>query len=325
MDFWKTMGVLLRRWYVSVPAFVLSLVLAVGVFFAVPTQYESTGTIVLTPPTDGGIVAVNPKDATGPGNPLLGFQGSLVITTQLLIQSLSSPVVQNQIAAGGGVSTYQAGDGGTGGPFVVIIADAPTKALAQRTVDLALKYATNELNTRQKSLDAPPSTYIGTQLVVDPTPAETKLGGKVRYGGVALALGVVVSLGAAFAVESVLANRRRRTAELGRDADPAHEPLADMDDEPAVTQKMRPAPRPLPQPVRTTGGPRPAPRPQTGQAANGRPPYPPSPLHKPHPAKPRVHPAPVPNTNGSAASRNGSGSTHDWPRSEFGSPDSSTG
>ncbi|HEX3647397.1 MAG TPA: hypothetical protein VHV49_03160 [Pseudonocardiaceae bacterium] len=330
MDFWKTMGVLLRRWYVSVPVFVLSVVLAGGVFFAVPTEYESTGTIVLTPPTDGGIVATNPKQATGPGNPLLGFEGSLTITTQLLIQSLSSPIVQDQIAAKGGVSTYQAGDGGTGGPFVVIIADAPTKAVAQRTVDLALKYAANELDTRQKDLDAPRSTFIGTQVVVDPTPAQTKLGTKVRAGGVALALGVVISLGAAFAIESVMVGRRRRQAELDRDGELASEPLADVeddeaDDRTAVTQKMRPAPRPLPQPVRTTGGPRPAPRPQIGPASNGRPPYPPSPPHKPHPAKPRVHPAPVPNTNGSSASKNGSGTTHDWPRSEFGSPDSSTG
>ncbi|HEY1573245.1 MAG TPA: hypothetical protein VGG05_18025 [Pseudonocardiaceae bacterium] len=335
MDFWKTMGVLLRRWYVSVPVFVLSVVLAGGVFLAVPTQYESTGTIVLTPPTDGGIVAIDPKQATGPGNPLLGFEGSLTITTQLLIQSLSSPTVQDQIAATGGVDTYQAGDGGTGGPFVVIIADAPTKVLAQRTVDLALKYAANELNARQRNLDAPPSTFIGTQVVVDPTPAETKLGGKVRFGGVALALGLVVSLGAAFAIESVMVGRRgRRKAEPVRD-DTVGEPLADVDDDlvegTAVTQKMRPAPRPLPQPVRTTGGPRPAPRPQIGPAGNGRPPYPPSPLHKPHPAKPRVHPAPVPNTNNGSpvnkngASKNGSGTTHDWPRSEFGSPDTSTG
>lgn len=339
MDFWKTMGVLLRRWYVAVPVFVLSVLLAGGVFVAVPTQYESTGTIVLTPPTDGGIVATNPKDATGPGNPLLGFQGSLTITTQLLIQSLSSPTVQQQIAAGGGVDTYQAGDGGTGGPFVVIIADAPTKAQAQRTVDLALKYATNELNTRQKDLDAPPSTFISTQVVVDPTPAQTKLGGKVRAGGVALALGVVISLGAAFAIESVMVNRRRRRVTPDRDDDLADAPLVDADDEPnertAVTQKMRPAPRPLPQPVRTGNGPRPAPRPQIGAGGNGRPPFPPSPLHKPHPAKPRVHPAPVPHNNGSTvqmngankngAGKNGSGATHDWPRTEFGSPDSSTG
>ncbi|HEX5117380.1 MAG TPA: hypothetical protein VFW65_19490 [Pseudonocardiaceae bacterium] len=306
MDFWKTMGVLLRRWYVSVPVFVLSVVLAGGVFLAVPTQYESTGTIVLTPPTDGGIVATDPKQATGPGNPLLGFEGSLTITTQLLIQSLSSPTVQGQIAAGGGVDTYQAGDGGTGGPFVVIIADAPTKALAQRTVDLALKYAANELNTRQKNLDAPPSTFIGTQVVVDPTPAERKLGSKVRFAGVALALGVVVSLGAAFAIESIMLARRRRKAEQPVGEDTSGAAPADVDDDEsaertAVTQKMRPAPRPLPQPVRTTGGPRPAPRPQIGPAGNGRQPYPPSPLHKPHPAKPRVHPAPVPNTNGSTA------------------------
>ncbi|HEX5404349.1 MAG TPA: hypothetical protein VFX16_18840 [Pseudonocardiaceae bacterium] len=401
MDFWKTMGVLLRRWYVSVPVFVISLVLAGGAFFAVHTQYESTGTIVLTAPTAGGVTAVNPADATGPGNPLLDFEGSLTITTQLLIQSLSSPTVQNQVGAQGGVGTFQAGDGETGGPFVVIIADAPSKAQAEKTVSLALKYAQTELNTRQKNLDAPPSTFIGTQVVVAPTPAITKIGSKVKAGGVVFALGLVLGLAAAFAFESVATNRRRRKADEAADYDDeSHVDTAVDDDEESnaersvKTHKMTPAPPPrqLPQPVRSgaAGGQRPAPRPQVGPiGVNGRRDPFPGPVHKQHPAKPhRVHPMPpapaaVPNkgqnspTNGpnkppnnnvnnnnvnnngannnganknvhngannaaanqntqktnsvnnpvganNGASKNGRG--HDWPRSEFRSPDSSNG
>jgi hypothetical protein len=334
MDFWKTMGVLLRRWYVSVPVFVLSLVLGAGVFVAVPTQYESTGTIVLTAPTSGGVTVLNPKDATGPGNPLLDFEGSLTITTQLLIQSLSSPTVQNQIAAQGGAKTFQAGDGETGGPFVVIIADATSRQTAEKTVSLALKYADSELNTRQQNLHAPASTFIGTQVVVAATPATTKLGGKVRGGGVALALGLVLSLAAAFAVESMKQNRRRTDDERPSDSRLA----ADDDDLPedraAVTRKMRPAPpppRPMAQPVR--GAQRPASRPQvTPVGGNGRrESFSPNATHKPHPAKPRVHPTPVPNTNGAKAndgakSHNGStNNNHDWPRAEFHSPDSTNG
>jgi hypothetical protein len=312
MDFWKTMGVLLRRWYVSVPIFVLCVVLGGGVFIAVPTQYESTGTIVLTAPVSGGFVATNPQNSQGPGNPLLDFEGSLTITSQLLVQSLSSATTQNEIAKLGGASTFQAGDGGTGGPFVVVIADAKSRQQAEKTVTLALDHASTELDQRQKAAQAPPSTYIGTQVVVAATPATTKLGGKVKAGGVALAGGIVVSLAAAFAVDSIMANRRRRPSDRDRsDVDSRPADLDDdepTDEERAVTQKMRPAPPPrsLPQPVRSGAGPRPVPRPQFGTSGGGRRDF--GPTHKPHPAKPRVHPVPVPgkipNNNGNAVNGN---------------------
>lgn len=213
MDFWKTLGILLRRWYVAVPVFVVSLAIAGGVYATVPTQYESTGTIVLTSPTAGATTVLDPSKATGPGNPLLDFGGSLTITTQLLIQSLNSPSVGQQIAAGSGGGSYQAGDGLTGGPFVVIVGTAKSPALAQLTVSLALKHARTELASRQTSLKAPPSTFINTQDVVTPTPATAKIGGKVRAAGVALALGLIASLAAAFGIESVMVNRRRKRAD----------------------------------------------------------------------------------------------------------------
>jgi hypothetical protein len=351
MDFWKTMGVLLRRWYVAVPVFVISLGLGAGVFMTVHTQYESTGTIVLTAPTAGAVTSTDPTKAVGPGNPLLDFEGSLTTTSQLLTQSLSSPTVAKQIASQGGVDTYQAGDGLTGGPFIVIIADATSPQAAERTVSLALKYAEDELNTRQKTLNAPTVTYIGTQVVVAPTPATTKIGGKVRAGGVALVAGLVVSLAAAFGLESMSNKRRRRAeeAELATEDERDDEDIDEDDDRFAVTKKMRPAPMPRPllpaqQPVRS-GTPRPIQRgPQgpvgtgpdrplngapvnngagavngagvNGGSVNGAPRRdvhnPPMPVHKPHPAKPRTFPAPHNNSN-------------DWPKADFRSTDSSTG
>lgn len=283
MDFWKTMGVLLRRWYVAVPVFLISVGLAVGVFMTVHTQYESTGTIVLTAPTAGAVTSTDPAKAVGPGNPLLDFEGSLTTTSQLLTQSLSSPTVAKQIAAEGGVDSYQAGDGLTGGPFIVIIADAASPQVAERTVALALKYAQDELEARQKTLNAPSTTYIGTQSVVSPTPATTKIGGKVRAGGVALVLGLVLSLAAAFGIESIVTNRRRRGEDAAEDEDvderdedtDDRESEDEEDDRFAVTKKMRPAPMPRPMPMpapmpaRSGGGPRPMQRPQSPAAQGG--------------------------------------------------------
>ena len=341
MDFWKTIGVLLRRWYVSVPVFAVALALGGGVFFKTPTQYEATGTMVLTAPTAGASVAIDPSKATGPGNPLLDFEGSLTITTQLLIQSLSSPAVQQQIATEGGAS-FQAGDGNTGGPFVVILADAKSPAQAELTVNLALKYAQNELDARQKNLNAPPTTFIGTQSVVSPTTATTKISGKLKTGGIALVGGLVLSLLVAYGIES-FSTRRRKRAEAEPDDDDLivddDTTMAELDESAAPTKKMQPAPapRPAPQPVRS-GPPRPSPHPVSTHRES---------LTTPHsPVKPRPTPSPVPSKNGvvnngapnkngavngkTAASNgsvasNGGGPSHDWPRAEFRSPDSSAG
>lgn len=313
MDFWKTLGVLLRRWYVGVPVFVVSLLLGGGVYLQTPTQYESTGTIVLTAPTAGAVTALNPAQASGPGNPLLDFQGSLTITTQLLIQSLSSPAVHDQITSEGGSKTYQAGDGQTGGPFVVIVADANSPALAELTVNLTLKYAQNELDARQKNLNAPPTTFIGTQSVVSPTTANTKISGKVKAGGIALVAGLVVSLLAAYGIESWSSSRRRRRADKPDEELSAELEPEDDDESGVPTKKMIPVapPRnvPAPQPVRA-GGPRPTPHPVSVAQRESLG------LHQP---KPR--PTPVP-TNGSGK---GTNSSHDWPAAEFPSPDLPTG
>jgi hypothetical protein len=329
MDFWKTIGVLLRRWYVAVPVFFVALVIGGGVFLKVPTQYVSTGTMVLTAPTAGATTAVNPAQASGPGNPLLDFEGSLTITTQLLIQSMSSPSVAQQIAQQGGVDTYQAGDGNTGGPFVVIVATANSPQEAELTVGLALKYAQNELDARQKNLNAPPSTYIGTQSVVSPTQATTKITNKVKDGGIALVVGLVLSLAAAYGVDSWMSGRRRKRADDDDDLsidDIEPDDDAEPDDGSAdPTKKMRPAapPRhvPTPQPVRS-GAPRPQLTPANGSHREQH-----GPVYGPHPAKPR--PTPVPTngntSNGSQSSKNGSSNRLDWPRTEFRSPDAPTG
>jgi hypothetical protein len=237
--------------------------------------------------------------------------------------------VADQIAGQGGVSSYQAGDGNTGGPFVVIIATANSPQEAELTVNLALKYAQNELDARQKNLNAPPSTYIGTQSVVSPTTATTKISNKVKDGGIALVVGLILSLATAYGVDSWLSGRRRKRAADGADDDVSIEDVEPDDYEPDdgsadPTKKMRPAPPPrhvpTPQPVRS-GGARPNPHPQPSPA-NGS--HREQPVYGPHPAKPRPLPAPV-STNGSNNGNNGSSNRHDWPRTEFRSPDATTG
>lgn len=215
MDFWNTIGVLLRRWYVALPVLLASLGIAGAVFVVLPTQYESTGTIVLTMPKAGANVTTDKTKQSGLINPLLGFDGSLVITSQLLIQTLNDPAVAKQIADAGGTAGYKTGNGGLDGPFVVVVADGNSRDAAQRTVELAFAHVTKDLTDRQQRIGAPDTTFIVIEPVVPPTAAQAKISGKARYAGAAGALGIAASLCSAFMIESYLQRRRRREVPAG--------------------------------------------------------------------------------------------------------------
>ena len=68
MDFWRTVLVLFRRWYITVPAFVATLGLAGAAYSAVPIQYESGSVLVLTTPLTGGTQATR-RDVTRTRSP----------------------------------------------------------------------------------------------------------------------------------------------------------------------------------------------------------------------------------------------------------------
>lgn len=56
MDFWGTVVVLFRRWYVTLTAFALAVGATLAVYASIPTVYVSTAVLVLTIPTTGGSV-----------------------------------------------------------------------------------------------------------------------------------------------------------------------------------------------------------------------------------------------------------------------------
>ncbi|OLR90796.1 hypothetical protein [Actinokineospora bangkokensis] len=244
MDFWKTVGVLLKRWPVALAVFGITLGIAGAAFAAVPTEYESKGLVILTVPTSGATVTNDPAKPAGQVNPLLAFDGSLQVTSQLLVQTLNDPKIVEQLAGQGATADYQAGDGSLDGPFIMVIADGTSPDEAQRTVSLAFDRVREELTKRQTGLGAPTSTFINMENVVAPTPAEPKIGGKVRAAGAAFALGVAASLTSVYMLESRSRSRARRgTGKAGRAVERAEvvvEPEPTREEEPAA-----PAPSPL--------------------------------------------------------------------------------
>lgn len=220
MDFWGAVRTLRRRWYIALPAAITAVAVAAGVFLSIPTRYQSSGVMVLTSPAAGGTFSekISPDDAVR-FNPLLAFDGSLSTTSQILAQILADPKTREESLGIGKDSSdnFTAAGGGQSGPFLFVTADSSTPEAAERMVTTVMEFATEELDKQQTALKAPESTFITSQVIVNPTAAEAQIGGKVRYAGAAFVLLMLLTTAATFGGDSVLNHlRRRREAREGK-------------------------------------------------------------------------------------------------------------
>ncbi|MEV0353171.1 hypothetical protein AB0H88_46090 [Nonomuraea sp. NPDC050680] len=241
MDFWSAIIVLLRRWYIAAPAFLLTLTAAYGVYTQIPVQYSSTTVMVLTVPPSGSYRPPNPKNPNPIINPLLNFDGGLNMSASILVQILNTTEVAGQMGIrADGKTTYKVNNGHPNpellisAPFVVIEGKSLVPQDARAIVVRVAERAKIELKRRQEVLKAPPETYINLNEMVSPTEPLPERGGKIRSAAAVFALGVAAALGASFCAESVMAGLRRRRDE--RDG-PEAAPEADVRTEEAVLQR----------------------------------------------------------------------------------------
>lgn len=223
MDFWSTLTVLFRRWYVTITAFTLTIAGALGVFAVAPKTFVSTSALVLTLPITGGSLPSDPKFPNPRSNPLVSFDQGLSMTSSILIQALSTPQTAAKVGAPiGGRTALKITSGGTNPelmpatPFIVISSEAPSAQLAYDIVAKVTELAKSELLARQREVNAPPGTFVTATVIVPPTTPDEKKGSRMRSAVVTGALGFFASLIAAFAAESFA--RHRRAANAGRGA-----------------------------------------------------------------------------------------------------------
>ncbi|EWM13333.1 hypothetical protein [Kutzneria sp. 744] len=223
MDFWQTMLVLFRRWYVALPAFLIAVGAAVGIYLTVPVTYTSTAVLVLDQPLAGGSLPALPTDKGTITNPLLNFDQGLNNTAAIVIQALNTPEVAAAMGASPtGDPSYKVTNGSTNqqeqivaGPFVFVEGDSRNPQAAQDIAKRCVERVKQELAGRQKALNAPEQTYITLDVAVQPTTPAAQRGNKTRAAAIAVLMGVVAALCAAYSFESYYQARRRKS--------PAHE------------------------------------------------------------------------------------------------------
>jgi hypothetical protein len=223
MDFWQTVMVVVRRWYIAAPAFLLSILAAVAVYASVPKTFSSTAVLVLTLPTTGASQPADPQRPPDLINPLMNFDKGLSTSAAILIQALSTPETAEALGVPpGGQTWFQVTNGSNNpellitGPFVFVQGNSNTKTGAMDIVKKVEERARLELANRQKELKAPSSTYITAVEVVPPTTPSALGGSRVRSAAAAAALGLIGGLAATFGFESVMVARAKKTPKKPR-------------------------------------------------------------------------------------------------------------
>jgi hypothetical protein len=205
MEYWRTVLLLLRRRSVALPVLLFSVFVASATYFAMPTHYVSTATIVLATPANGGTLGQDPTRPLPKINPLRNFDG-MRTAASILIQVLSTPDVANQLGAPqGGSTSFTVNDGsripqllGSNGPFIVVESDSTSAVLARDIIVRVEQRLRDELINEQQLLRAPPSTFIGMFDVVSPTVPEVHKTTRWEAAAGALALGLIASTSVAY-------------------------------------------------------------------------------------------------------------------------------
>ncbi|MEU8398036.1 hypothetical protein AB0C28_22815 [Nonomuraea sp. NPDC048892] len=219
MDFWGTLLVLARRWYVAVPAFLAAVGAAFYAYSTVPVTYTTTAVLVLTAPNSGGTLPSDPDQPLLQVNPLLNFDHGLDVAASILISVMSTPdMVAEMGVTSGGPTTYAVTNGTNNleslatGPLVFVEGESLAPQEATAIVRKAVTRIRQELNARQRQVQAPVGTYITVSEAVPPTRPAPQQGRKLRSAAAALGLGVIASLCASFAAESLAAPLGARLA-----------------------------------------------------------------------------------------------------------------
>ncbi|MEV7442652.1 O-antigen ligase family protein [Streptomyces sp. NPDC091204] len=202
----REMGaVLRRRWYVIVPAILLSVLAALHLYRSVPVAYQSQSSVALL---DSNAASQLPPAF---GNPISNAGGSLVVTADVLIRTLSGADAARDLHSLGVTDPYTVGfAANTSGPLLTMTVTGTDRGRVLEETNTLTAFAGEQLNALQAAAKVQPAYFVQTAPVVLPQTPVPQL--KSRYQQV---LGVLI-LGAgggftlSFVADALLAARRRR-------------------------------------------------------------------------------------------------------------------
>ncbi|WEV76930.1 hypothetical protein O9K63_10015 [Janibacter cremeus] len=209
MDVWRITVAVVRRWYVFLPLLALTLLAALQVGAATPTQHQVSATAILV----AGDASSEEQTSA---------YGGRSATAEVLVVVLDAPEVREAIEAEGLVRDYEvrAEDDLS---IIDFVALGDTRAEGLATVTAVVDLARQELAERQTAADIPPGDRLEMQVLQPPHVAEVVAEGKLRNMAIVGVLGAALSLLAAILFDDIVGllkhwkRHPRRRATTGKD------------------------------------------------------------------------------------------------------------
>jgi len=211
VDFAEIFRVLRRRWRVSVPALLITVLATVGMYRAWPTTYQSSAEITLLGPRS---LAAQP----GNGNNPFIVVGDLDPMASILASYLSTQPALEQLQALNVTGTFTAAvPAFAAGPFVTLTLAAKDPAAIRRSMPVVIRFAEQRLRTLQEnsSIKTPANGVVGSTVIAAPSAPAPVTKKKIELVTAVAILGLVALIILSFGAEARAIRRGRGTVPAG--------------------------------------------------------------------------------------------------------------
>ena len=209
MQFGEMFRVLRRRWFISVPVLLLTIVASVGAYLKLPPTYQTNAELTL-------IASKTLSSYPGNGdNPYLSL-GTLVPMTGILISELSSHQAEQDLAQLGVVDSLSvAVPAYDPGPFLTLTLSGKDSTRLLQSMPTVIKFAKQQLYAMQQapvtSTSVPANSQIKAVVISSPsTPSPVTKKKREVVVGVAIG-GIIALLLLSFGVEAIARRRGNGT------------------------------------------------------------------------------------------------------------------
>jgi len=158
----QILRVVRARWYVVLPAALITIAASILTFVLTPVSYQSQSTICLLDTT----IRTTPGTTTGE-NPFLSFSSSLIATADFLSRSLTSDATAQELTTQGVTEKYTATLATNAqGPFITLTLTGDDPAHVLQSTRTLTAYAGTKLREIQVLSGVPQSSMIKMAVIV---------------------------------------------------------------------------------------------------------------------------------------------------------------
>ncbi len=208
MDLLSLLMILVRRWYVSVVVLAVTVAGLAYVYPFLKTDYQTTGTLLLSPPNHVSQV-IGSQLTQVPVNPLLvnsssGVQGAA--TT--IAAEANSDAEKHLMMTTYGLTYTVVVD--SHAPLVTVQGTAQSQDAVTQGVGALLAFLGDQLDRLQGKIQAPQSQLIASQVIVDPQVAVASSSARYKTLLILAFVGLLVACSLSFILDGIVVSLRYR-------------------------------------------------------------------------------------------------------------------